>query len=88
MTFAERREELFRVAGRPSVIPVVPEMPDIARTDVGAWRIWRSCSRKVRFGSEHDAERKAKQFGQKHYFCELCRGYHCTKRLARPVEVA
>lgn len=41
----------------------------------------RSCYRKVRFSDQESAERKAKKYAQCIYLCEVCGGFHLTKRL-------
>jgi hypothetical protein len=81
MTFAERREHLFDIAGLPR--PVVHHQEHHDARGSGAYKAWRSCGRKVRFNDENEAARHAKRFDQRHYQCDECGGYHCTKILAR-----
>lgn len=39
----------------------------------------RMCLGKKKFRTEEFADKIAKKFGQRSYFCPFCSGYHCTK---------
>lgn len=39
---------------------------------------WFSCRSKARFDTEHEAERRARRYGQRVYECGRCGGWHCS----------
>ena len=41
---------------------------------------YRSCARKKRFKTEKEAKQKAKDYEMQYYYCDICKGYHLTKK--------
>ncbi len=41
---------------------------------------WRKCARKKRYKDEVEAKQKAKEYQMSYYFCDICKGYHLTKK--------
>jgi hypothetical protein len=44
------------------------------------------CVRKRRYGTERQADRTAKRYGQRVYYCRNCLGFHLTKTELRNVK--
>lgn len=41
---------------------------------------YRSCARKKRYKLENEAKSKAHDYKMDYYYCEICKGYHLTKK--------
>lgn len=49
-------------------------------TDWEAWRMWKGCSRKVKFHHEGQARRAGHKVNQRAYRCAYCDGWHLTSQ--------
>ena len=45
-----------------------------------AENMYKSCFKKARFKSFNDANKRAKKYNQRVYFCPLCGKYHLTSK--------
>lgn len=50
---------------------------------------WGSCRAKARFATVHEAEKRARKYGQRAYECDRCGGWHCSRQpyTPRPVRI-